>query len=77
VLLNYEKKDKIVHLERMWSALACDVITEYTFGFNYNQLGSEDFAETFHRVFLEAGLICNFIPHFPWIGKVCTSPPAT
>lgn len=65
------KNDKVVHLERMWSALACDVITEYTFGFNYNQLGSEDFADTFHNVFMEAGLFCNLVPHFPFLGKVC------
>jgi len=53
------------------------VITEYTFGFNYNQLGSDDFANTFHNIFLDAGLFCNLIPHFPWLGKVCKYWPFT
>jgi hypothetical protein len=55
----------------MWSAFACDVITEYAFGFNYNQLGSEDFVNTFHDIFIGAGPFSNITLHFPWIGKVC------
>jgi cytochrome P450 len=67
----YHKEDKIIALQKMFSALTCDVIATYTFGFNYNQLASEDFSQTFHQVFIEAGPVSNFTLHFQWIGQVC------
>ena len=69
-LKEYEKSGEVVHLQKMWSALSCDVITEYMFGFNYNQLGSKDFSNTFHQVFLDSGLFSNVVLQFPWIGQV-------
>jgi hypothetical protein len=70
-LIEYEKKDKVIIMQKMWSALTCDVITEYMFGFNFKQLESEDFVNSFHQVFLEAGIFSNIILHFPLFGTVC------
>jgi hypothetical protein len=59
----------------MWDAYSGDVIMEYAFGFSYNNLGSEDFEETFHKPFLaltEFGLLsCQF----PIMGPIVESLP--
>ena len=70
-LIEYKKNDKVIAMQKMWSALTCDVVTNYTFGFSYNQLESEDFSNTFHQVFLEAGVFANLTLQFPLIGIVC------
>jgi hypothetical protein len=48
----------------MWDAYSGDVIMEYSFGFSYENLKSEDFVETFHEPFLAlsefGGLGCQF-----------------
>jgi hypothetical protein len=63
-ILEQTKNDKVTNLARMWDAYSGDVITEYSFGFSYKSLQSEDFEDTFHKAFLaitEFGLLnCQF-----------------
>ena len=63
-LVSYKKLDKIVNLKRIWDAYSADVVMEYSFGFCYDNLKSEDFMETFHDAFLAlsefGGLGCQF-----------------
>lgn len=67
----YKETGKPLSLQKMFSALTCDAVAEYMFGFNYNQIDADDFSTSFHHVFLEAGTFANFGLHFPWIGRVC------
>lgn len=63
-LAEYNAQDKPVNFTRMWDAFSCDVIMEYSYGFSYENLESEDFSETFHDAFLGltefGGLGCQF-----------------
>jgi hypothetical protein len=69
-LKEYEKTGGVIPLQKMWSAYTCDVITKYMFGFNYDQLASKDFSNTFHQVFIDSGVFGNITLHFPWVGVV-------
>jgi hypothetical protein len=48
----------------MWGAYSGDVVMEYAFGFNYNNLKSEDFAGSFYEAFVAltdfGSLACQF-----------------
>ncbi len=74
-VLEAKENDKVVNIARMWDAFAGDVITQYGFGFSYNNLHSEDFSQTFHEAFLaltEFGLLnCQF----PFLGPIMESLP--
>jgi cytochrome P450 len=74
-LKEYKKNDKIVPVQWMWSAFACDVITEYAFGLNYNQLDSKDFGDTLHDAYTAASEFGHVALQFPWIAKFLNSLP--
>jgi hypothetical protein len=74
-ILEHKENDKVTNLARMWDAYSGDVITEYSFGFSYNNLHSEDFESTFHDAFLaltEFGLLAC---QFPIMGPIMQSLP--
>ena len=69
-LKDYQRKDTIIRIEMMWSAFACDVISEYSYGFHYNQLGSENFADSFHQPMLSLIEFGGLSGQFPWLSDV-------
>jgi hypothetical protein len=54
----------------MWSAFACDVVTTYAFGYNNDQVGSEDFKDNLHEAFLALSEFGHLALQFPWITPV-------
>jgi hypothetical protein len=64
------KEDRVVAIQWMWSAFACDVVTEYAFGFHYDQCGSEGFADNFHEPFLAVSEFGHIALQFPWMATV-------
>jgi hypothetical protein len=63
--VEYQKRDTIIPAQKMWSAFACDVVTEYAFGFHYNQLASEDFHDVLHQPFLAVSEFGHLALQFP------------
>jgi hypothetical protein len=45
----YKQSGKVVQLERAFTALSGDVVTQFCFGKAYDHLKSPDFSETFHE----------------------------
>jgi hypothetical protein len=68
---------KVVDMRKAWSAFAGDVICQYSFGYSYDHLESQDFGEGFHDAFMavstrpycasvplgHAGKLTNLIQH--------------
>lgn len=59
----------------MWDAYSGDVIMEYSFGFSYENLESEDFMETFHEAFLALSEFGGLGCQFPIMGPIMESLP--
>jgi hypothetical protein len=59
----------------MWAAYSADVVTEYAFGWSYNNLKSEDFLETFHEPFLALGEFGSLSCQFPIMRPLMESLP--
>ena len=72
-LKEYKANDKVVSVQKMWSAFGCDVITEYAFGLSYNQLDSPDFEDTLHDAYISASEFGHVSLQFPWLAKACES----
>lgn len=69
-LTGYQKEERVVKLQYMWSAYACDVVTTYAFGYNNDQVGSEDFKDNLHDAFLALSEFGHLALQFPWINPV-------
>lgn len=57
-------------ISKAWNAYAGDVITQYSFGFNYNHLGSDDFEKSFHDAFMAVSEFGHLTLQFPWMTPV-------
>ena len=71
----YKDNDKILNLTRMWDAYSGDVIMQYSFGFSYDNLKSEDFVETFHEPFLALTEFGALGCQFPIMGPIMEAMP--
>lgn len=63
--VGYKERDQVLTLSNVWDAYSADVITEYSFGFSYDNLKSDNFTETFHDAFIavsEFGLLAMQYP---------------
>lgn len=69
-IAGYQKEERVIKLQYMWSAYACDVITTYAFGYNNDQVGSEDFKDNLHEGFLALSEFGHLALQFPWITPV-------
>jgi hypothetical protein len=69
-LKEYKEDDKVIAVQKMWSAFACDVITEYAFGLTYHQIDSPDFSDTLHDAYIAASEFGHVSLQFPWLAKV-------
>ena len=63
---------RVLAINKVWNAFAGDVITEYSFGFNYDHLGSDDFDQTFHSAFMAVSEFGHIALQFPWVTPVYT-----
>ena len=58
---------KVVSLTHAFAALTLDIISQVCFGFSYDCLELEDFAQTWHQDMVSASRTFNLVRHFPWI----------
>jgi hypothetical protein len=66
----YKETGEILVLSNAFNAFAGDVITQYCFGFSYNQLESPGFKENFHRAYMAASEFSHLAFQFPIIHPV-------
>jgi hypothetical protein len=69
-IAKYKENEEVIKLQYMWSAFACDVVTTYAFGYNNDQVGSEDFRDNLHDAFLALSEFGHLALQFPWITPV-------
>ena len=71
----YKENDQILCLTNVWDAYSGDVITEYAFGFSYDNLKSDNFSDTFHDAFLAVGEFGLLAMQIPWLATFLNSLP--
>jgi hypothetical protein len=66
----FEENGRVLGINKAYSALAGDVITQYCFGYDYDHLNSKDFAVNFHNSFMAVSRFGHTALQFPWIMPV-------
>jgi hypothetical protein len=74
-IAGYKERDQVLTLSNVWDAYSGDVITEYAFGFSYENLKSDDFQDTFHDAFLAVSAFGHTSLQFPWLASFLNSLP--
>jgi hypothetical protein len=69
-----ESRKEPLNLTNAFPALTGDIIMDYFFGFNYDQLKSPDFA-SFHEAFIKIGGTGHIGTQFPWFLPAMNSIP--
>ena len=62
----FEARAEPLNLSHAFPALTGDIIMDYFFGFNYNQLKHPEF-DSFHDAFIKIGGVGHFATQFPMI----------
>lgn len=62
----FEERAEPLNLSHAFPALTGDIIMDYFFGFNYDQLKNPDF-ESFHEAFIKIGDVGHVATQFPMI----------
>ena len=57
-------------MHKVWDAYATDMITQYSFGFNYGHMESEGFQKSFHDAFMAVSEFGHIALQMPWITPV-------
>lgn len=70
-IAGYKDEDRVLAIDRVWDAYATDMITQYSFGFTYKHMQSEDFLKTFKNAFLAVSEFGHIALQWPWITPVC------
>ncbi|KAL7772633.1 hypothetical protein CFE70_002593 [Pyrenophora teres f. teres 0-1] len=71
---DFEARNEPINLSRAFPALTGDIIMDYFFGFNYNQLKHPEF-ESFHDAFIKIGGVGHVATQFPAILPIMNSIP--
>lgn len=66
----FEARKEPLNISHAFPALTGDIIMDYFFGFNYNQLKHPEF-ESFHDAFIKIGGTGHVATQFPMILPVC------
>jgi len=76
-IAEYQKKGTVLPLGMAWFALSTDVMTEYAFAKNYNQLDSKDFEEPekLDRGYTAISRFGAVLQHFPSLFTVVDALP--
>ena len=69
----FHESGEVLKINNAFSALAGDVICEYSFGFCYNHLDSPGFEESFHDAFMAVSEFGHTALQFPWVTPVSSS----
>ncbi|KAI8938499.1 hypothetical protein NX059_004389 [Plenodomus lindquistii] len=70
----FEARKEPLNLSHAFPALTGDIIMDYFFGFNYNQLNHPEF-DSFHEAFITIGGTGHLATQFPWILPMMNSIP--
>lgn len=70
-VVKYRDDDRILAIDRVWDAYATDMVTQYSFGFTYGHLESEDFKKSFKEAFMAVSEFGHIALQWPWITPVC------
>lgn len=62
----FEARAEPLNLSHAFPALTGDIIMDYFFGFNYNQLKHPEF-DSFHQAFIKIGGVGHVATQFPMI----------
>ena len=68
-------EERIVVLNRAFSAFTGDIITEFAFGKSYNHLQLPDFKEPYHEAFTTMMQLAPIAMQFAWINRLMDSLP--
>ncbi|KAJ4393437.1 hypothetical protein N0V93_002647 [Gnomoniopsis smithogilvyi] len=71
----YANKDVVVPLDRAWTALTTDIITDYAFARSYNHLDDPGFRETMHEPLIAVYSITKLAMQFPVVFAVLETLP--
>jgi cytochrome P450 len=74
-IVQYHQDGKVLPLNRAWSAMTADIITEYAFARSYDQLDSPDFKETYLEALQTIYTTGHFGLHFPILFPLLNSLP--
>ena len=72
-IAKYKDEDKPVPMHKVWDAYATDMITQYSFGFNYGHMESDGFNKSFHDAFMAVSEFGHIALQMPWITPVSSS----
>ncbi|KAJ4417781.1 hypothetical protein N0V82_005947 [Gnomoniopsis sp. IMI 355080] len=71
----YVNKEVVAPLDRAWTALTTDIITEYAFARSYNHLDSPGFERTMHEPLIAIYSISKLAMQFPYIFPILEALP--
>lgn len=74
-LQEYGQSNRVVSVDNAVMALATDIISEYSFGYSYDLLEEDDFAEPWNSAFRDAMRSAVLFRYFPMLGKFVTNLP--
>jgi cytochrome P450 len=73
--IGYKERDQVLNIGEVWTAFSGDIITEYSFGFSYEQVESDDFKDTFQDAYMAAAELGCIALQFPWITPIFNALP--
>jgi cytochrome P450 len=74
-IVQYHQDGNVLRLNRAWSAMTADIITEYAFARSYDQLDSPEFEETYLEALQTIYTTGHFGLHFPILFPLLNSLP--
>ncbi|KAK4631699.1 Cytochrome P450 monooxygenase sdnE [Fulvia fulva] len=74
-LRRFKKTGSVCKISEAFSAFAGDVVTQYSFGFDYDHLGLEGFTDSFHDAFMAVSGFGHVALQFPWMHGLLNSLP--
>lgn len=69
-LKRFHETGAVCKISEAFSAFAGDVVTQYSFGFDYDHLSLEDFSDSFHDAFMAVSAFGHVALQFPWMHSV-------
>lgn len=74
-LKRFHETGAVCKISEAFSAFAGDVVTQYSFGFDYDHLSLEGFPDSFHDAFMAVSAFGHVALQFPWMHSLLNSLP--
>ncbi|KAF2162127.1 hypothetical protein M409DRAFT_69340 [Zasmidium cellare ATCC 36951] len=74
-LKRFHETGAVCKISEAYSAFAGDVVTQYSFGFDYDHLSLEGFTDSFHDAFMAVSAFGHVALQFPWMHGLLNSLP--